>query len=725
MGGGLLQLVAKGAQDVYLINNPQITLFKNIYHRYTNFSYETFQLNFDGNKNFGEEINCTIPLNGDLLSKTYLVIILNKDTNKKWGYVEKIGFNIIEQISISINGETIDTHTGEWLNIYYEFTKNKGHTQNFNILNGNIPELKNINNEHPEYTLYIPLQFWFCHHYGLSIPVISLEKNSIEIKVKLNSALNCINFKNNNNYLPSIKDVHLLADYIYLDNKERNKFVEMKHKYLINQIQINKEKIPSYKHSYNLKFFHPCKYLIWLADQSKYNQRNEFLTWNFDNDWNKTKENFSKLIWLSTRKGLNNTGDYINYSPTFYNIGDNPDLIENGNELLENLSKKINANLLFYEDITTKVSNTYYFINKEDIKIKLVNANSDINLTDSEISIVNVDNFVYVYNLDTNQFLGSKLNYNKTTFIDGEIIWTNNVNFRLLFKLCYYDSTKENFKLEILPPTIQSAFEGLSNFADNYSFENDSSIEVDNNVDVFTNVSIFYDVKLGITKQENDPNIQDSTYNIDNCYLIYSNNKFDFNFKNNDKNSQINYSNNQRAEAIPLNVEIIKSDITYEDMSITINTIKKDSKTKISQSNFLDIHKVSIIDKFNYGNFVNGSDNPIISSQLKLNGQDRFSKRDSSFFNYIQFINYFKSIPSDGLNIYSFNLNPSELQPSGACNFSRIDNTILELTFGKNNTDDKGDFFKNNFKNGNIRVYSTNYNILEISDMRASISYNS
>jgi len=531
MGGGLLQLVAKGAQDVYLINNPQITLFKNIYHRYTNFSYETFQLNFDGNKNFGEEINCTIPLNGDLLSKSYLVIILNKDTSKKWGYVEKIGFNIIQQISISINGETIDTHTGEWLNIYYEFTKNNGHVKNFNIINGNIPELKNINSEHPEYTLYIPLQFWFCHHYGLSIPVISLEKNSIEIRVKLNTALNCINFKNNNNQLPSIKDIHLLADYIYLDNKERNKFVEMKHLYLINQIQINKEKIPNYKHSYNLKFFHPCKYLIWLADQSKYNQRNEFLTWNFDNDWEKTKEIFSKLIWLATRNGLNNSGTSINYSPTFYNIGDNPKLIENGNELLENLSKKINANLLFYH-----------------------NNEADVNIN---------------------------------------------------------------------------------------------------------------------------------------------------------------------------NVEIINSDITYEDMSITIDLIKKDSKTTTSQSNFLDLHKVSIIDKFNYGNFVNGSDNPIISSQLKLNGQDRFSKRDSSFFNYIQAINHFKNIPSDGLNIYSFNLNPSELQPSGACNFSRIDNSILELIIGKKDTDDKGEFFKNNYKNGNVRIYANNYNLLEISDMRATIKYNS
>ena len=100
-----------------------------------------------------------------MLSKTVLIIILNKDTTKTWGYVEKLGFNIIQSISISINGETIDTHTGEWLNIYHELTKNNGHSDNFNKLNGNIPELKKINSNHSEYTLFIPLQFWFCKHF--------------------------------------------------------------------------------------------------------------------------------------------------------------------------------------------------------------------------------------------------------------------------------------------------------------------------------------------------------------------------------------------------------------------------------------------------------------------------------------------------------------------------------------------------------------------------------
>ena len=61
MGGGLMQLVSIGAQDIYLISNPQITLFKNVYHKYSNFSIEPFEIHFDGNINFGGEIHCTLP----------------------------------------------------------------------------------------------------------------------------------------------------------------------------------------------------------------------------------------------------------------------------------------------------------------------------------------------------------------------------------------------------------------------------------------------------------------------------------------------------------------------------------------------------------------------------------------------------------------------------------------------------------------------------------------
>lgn len=523
MGGGLIQLVTNGVQDKYLTKNPEITLFKNVYMRYTNFSYETFQNNFDGNIRFNSELNCTIPLEGDLLSKSYLVIILNEDNNKSWGFVEKIGFSIIEEISIVINGETIDTQSGEWLNIHNEMNKNDKMNYYFNKMIGNVKELKDPTVNHPEYTLIIPLQFWFCKNFGSAIPLICLNKNSIEIKVKLKKAIDCINYKGDKepSILPTIKNIHLLNDIIFIDTNEKKKFINYKHEYLIEQIQKNKFNIPSYDNRYELKFYHPCKLLLWVLSQNKYTNRNSFLNWCFDNDWEKSRNDFAKLVWLATRINLSFNGKNIYYNPDIFTIGDSPGKIDNGNSTLNILADKIDAYLLFYDD-------------------------------------------------------------------DG-----------------YADAS------------------------------------------------------------------------IDNVYLL-------------------------------------SNEITYEDMTITIDKLIEDTNTTISQVNFFDLHKVNIVNYFNYGNFVNNSNSPIIRSSLKINGIQRFYTRDSTFFNHIQPYENFKNTISEGINIYSFCLENNIFQPTGACNFSKIDNTILELKIGKSNKDDNGKYYNTEIKNGTITAYTVNYNILGI-----------
>lgn len=76
MPGGLIQIVAYGAQDLFLTGIPEITFFKFLYKRYTNFAMDFIELNLDGNKNFGEEISCEIPKNGDLIKNLFLKISL-------------------------------------------------------------------------------------------------------------------------------------------------------------------------------------------------------------------------------------------------------------------------------------------------------------------------------------------------------------------------------------------------------------------------------------------------------------------------------------------------------------------------------------------------------------------------------------------------------------------------------------------------------------------------
>ena len=269
MGGGLLQLVAYGAQDVYLTGNPQITFFKYLYRRHTNFSIEPREVSGTGNKNFNGIVDFIVLRQGDLLGKLHLMVKLKANTTKTWGYVNKLGFAMIDTVAIYVGGTKIDEHTGDYLNIWHELTNNIGHNTGFNKMIGNTSNLTKTDVDHSATTLYIPLQFWFCKNYGLALPHIALDKMEVKIQVKFKTALECINYTGTtapSSNLPEFEDVSLLVENIYLDNLERNKFATSEHEYLIDQVQIDDTfPIDSYNKTYDLNLDNPCKFVIWAG----------------------------------------------------------------------------------------------------------------------------------------------------------------------------------------------------------------------------------------------------------------------------------------------------------------------------------------------------------------------------------------------------------------------------------------------------------------------------
>jgi hypothetical protein len=194
MTGGLIQLVAKGIQDMFITSNPQITFFKTIYRRYTNFSIEPIPQYFTHNADFSKKVSCILSRCGDLIGQTVLVLTLPNipefsDNLTKFAWVKKIGFSIIKTIDIEIGEQLIDRHYGDWLNIWSELTDNK--TNQFNNMIGNIKTLTQFTDGKEEYTLYIPLQFWFCRSYGLSIPIIGLRYSEVKINLELVDSSKC------------------------------------------------------------------------------------------------------------------------------------------------------------------------------------------------------------------------------------------------------------------------------------------------------------------------------------------------------------------------------------------------------------------------------------------------------------------------------------------------------------------------------------------------------
>src|SRR3990172_4752122 len=178
MAGGLMQLVAYGAQDVYLTGNPQITFFKVVYRRHTNFSIEAIEHTLNGNPNFGRRSTVTITRNGDLITNTYLMVRLEQvkpsaELGSKFAWVRRLGNALIHSVEVEIGGSKIDKQYGTWLDIWYELARDAGDKERgFAHMIGDVPQLVDYNSDvKPEYLMFIPLKFWFNRHVGLALPL--------------------------------------------------------------------------------------------------------------------------------------------------------------------------------------------------------------------------------------------------------------------------------------------------------------------------------------------------------------------------------------------------------------------------------------------------------------------------------------------------------------------------------------------------------------------------
>ena len=289
MGGGLMQLVAYGAQDIYLTGNPQITFFKVVYRRHTNFSMESIKQNFNGTADFGKSVSCTIARNGDLIHKMYVQIELPDVTiteTGKFRWLNWLGHILIKQVEILIGGQLIDRQYGEWLHIWNELSQKPGLKEGYANMVGNVPRLtqfvaKNTANNPstthealttasmPKVTLYVPLQFWFCKNPGLALPLVALQYHDVTINIQFEELSKCKAGSEGDTL--SLNTTSLFVDYIYLDTDERRRFAQSAHEYLIEQVQFTgTETVTQSVNNIKLNFNHPVKELIWVVQKNSH-----------------------------------------------------------------------------------------------------------------------------------------------------------------------------------------------------------------------------------------------------------------------------------------------------------------------------------------------------------------------------------------------------------------------------------------------------------------------
>jgi hypothetical protein len=422
MAGAIIQLVAKGVQDFFLTQNPEITYFKIVYRRHTNFSLEAIPQHFIHKPDFGKKVSCIIANNGDLMGKTHLVVTLPKikalfledntiDEKIKFAWVKKIGFALIKSIEIELGGQTIDKQYGEWLNIIYELFIKKDNN-GYDKMIGNTYEATSFTQTKDKITLFIPLQFWFCKYPSLAIPILCLYHSEIKINLELNDLDKCyilsptnyfeveddiVSFKpfeyieqtiNNetasglfsnfdpitkriyynkisrNNFLalpdddgqtytiedimktypqyliksrtndtfcipkigstsklyqiPNYNDItlqecYLLVNYIYLDSEERNRFVQSKNEYLIEQVHIfNTQLIQASNFSAKIDSINPIKFIVWFVQQQYFTDSNVNDHFNYTDDYLYTYD-------YNTKKHVLNGNNLIKYQNIQYN----------------------------------------------------------------------------------------------------------------------------------------------------------------------------------------------------------------------------------------------------------------------------------------------------------------------------------------------------------------------------------------------------------------------
>ena len=264
MAGGLMQLVAYGAQDVYLTGNPKVTFFQAVYKRHTNFAMENIEQTTNGNPANNGRISVTVARNGDLIGDMYVELSSKASLTSKSGATDCnwVAERAIKTAELSIGGQRIDKHYQRWWRLYSELYLDESKKANYAKMTTGKGQV------------FLPLIFFFNRNPGLYLPLIALQYHEVRIDFDLSDMFE-VYFGTNT--------FKVWGNYVYLDTEERRRFAQKGHEYLIEQVQhtgvdaVTSGDIKNIRLSYN----HPVKELVWAVTGAS---SAEDKLWNFSSN---------------------------------------------------------------------------------------------------------------------------------------------------------------------------------------------------------------------------------------------------------------------------------------------------------------------------------------------------------------------------------------------------------------------------------------------------------
>ena len=596
MGGGLMQLVAYGAQDVYLTGNPQITFWKVTYRRYTNFAIESIEQTFNGQADFGRRVTCTISRNGDLAYRTYLQVTL-PEINQLMGNAQNVatgqnavyarwldfpGEQLIAQVEVEIGGQRIDRQYGDWMHIWNQLTMTAEQQRGYFKMIGNTTQLTFITdpsfadvdgpcdsiaprqvcaprNALPETTLYVPFQFWFCVNPGLALPLIALQYHEVKINLDLRPIDEC--------------------------------------------------------------------------------------------------------LWAVTSLSCNTTsnpqgGPYQNLAANQYTLG-----------------TPVTATIAYNQSLVAASLYVDYVFLDTDERRRFAQNPHEYLITQLQFT--------------GDESVGSSSNKLKLNFNHPvkELIWVvqpdQNVDYcssllcdATLFKVLGAQPFNYTDAVDALPNAVH-AFGGPTELAGQNAFIDARGLFQDAGaMDEY--------IPTGFTGYWHGG--------------VYNNALNETHFGG--AANVINPADNNASAISGFGLDPATA-FTSPYPNYNSGSTVSDAGTFVLTETSLDMHC--------------WGQNPVVVAKLQLNGQDRFSEREGSYFSWVQPYQAHTRCPDEDINVYSFALRPEEHQPSGTCNFSRIDNATLQLVLSNATVEGT--------KTAKVRIYATNYNVLRIMSGMGGLAY--
>ena len=368
-----MQLVAYGAQDVYLTGNPKVTFFQAVYKRHTNFAMELIQQTVSGTAGNQTRLSVTIARNGDLVGNMHLALtplvpsttMLLTSTNSNYD-TNWIAERAVSAVELTIGGQRIDKHYQTWWRLYAELFLNESDKYAW----GKMTTMSNYNTTQPSNKpkVFLPLLFFFNRNPGLYLPLIALQYHEVRLDFDTTAYYN--------SYFQG-SAFEVWANYIYLDTEERRRFAQKGHEYLIEQIQhtggdalVADANAEGTVQLVRVAFNHPVKELVWCYQNPTAAAQQ---TTQLNGMWNFCTATGNVNVTCDTRQFCQSgnfllphlTGVPHLYVPTGIAPGSNltqtNTIVGQGNNPLANVFSFVNSNLLSANVLfTNTTANTYW-----------------------------------------------------------------------------------------------------------------------------------------------------------------------------------------------------------------------------------------------------------------------------------------------------------------------------------------------------------------------------